>query len=257
MGRRRRRQQERLLAEALARAAATGAEEGRREGLFSVLLRIARGLLLRDTQDAVRMLEERGPEATLRGLGRLARDVWEGRWRDALAPVLEEVMDTAPLQTDRGPVRLGFDLANPMNAEFFEGYRIRLSGQVTNTTREKLEAAIREGIEEGLSVPEVAEKVSQAGEEFAGYRSELIARTELHRAALESAEMQAKRSGVVDRKTWRATMDARTREEHRDLDGKSVRLEETWGGRHPATEINCRCYVEYGIDMGAVRGEVA
>lgn len=255
MGRRR---QERALEDALTRTLAAGMARGRQEGILSVLARIARRLLGLDTNDAVRMIEQDGPQAAVSGLSRLARDVWVGRWREGLSGALEAIMASATLPTDRGNVPLSFDLANPRTQEFFDSYTLRLAEQVTNTTREKLEAAIREGIEEGLSVPEVARKVAEAGEEFAGYRSELIARTELHRAAIESSEMQARGSGVVKTRTWVTADDERVRAEHRALDGTTVGIDEEFpGGLHPATEINCRCVLTYGIDMEAVRGEVA
>lgn len=246
------------MAEALAEQRLRGREEGRRSGFLSVLTRIALSLLRRDVSDTVRMVEAEGPQRALSGLLRLSEASWVPRWASGVSGVLAAVMEDAPLPTDRGPIRLGFDLSNPETEAFFSSYRLRLAEQVTSTTREKLEAAIRKGIEEGLSVPEVAQKVSDVGQEFAGYRSETIARTELHRAALESSEMQAKRSGVVNRKTWRSTNDARTREEHRKLDGVSVGIDEVFeGGLHPATEINCRCTVEYGISDELLRRSVA
>lgn len=250
---RRRKQQEQALAELLAEQRLKGREEGRQGGFLSVLSRIARRLLLRDTQDAVRMIETDGPQRALSGLLTLARDLWIPRWADNVSEPLAAIMDDAPLPTDQGSVKLGFDVKNPKTAEFFENYRIRLAEQVTDTTREKLEAAIREGIEEGLSVPEVARKVSEVGEEFAGYRSDLIARDQLHRAAISSSEMQAKKSGVVNTQTWRGTLDARERPAHVALEGVTVGIDEEFpDGIHPKSEIACRCYVEYGINLEAV-----
>lgn len=253
MGRRR---QERALEDLIARTLAAGVERGREQTFLSLLTRIARRLLGLDVREAARMAQE-SPQTALSGLLRLAREVWVPRWVEGMGPVLEGVMDAAELPTNRGPIRLGFDLANPLNKEFFEGYTLRLAEQVTDTTREKLEAAIREGIEEGLSVPDVARKVSEVGEEFSGYRADLIARDQLHRAAISASEMQAKRSGVVSTKTWRGTLDARERPEHVALEGVTVGIDEDWDGRHPATEIACRCFVEYGIDLEAVRGGAA
>jgi SPP1 gp7 family putative phage head morphogenesis protein len=256
---RRRRAQEKALEDALARAAQAGIQRGREQGFLSILTRIVRRLLVADVGDAARMVEADGPQRTLDTLVRLSRNVWRGRWVDGLSDALEAIMDTAPLPTDRGPVRLGFDVSNPETARFFENYRLRLAEQVTDTTREKLEAAIREGIEEGLSVPDVARRVSEVGEEFAGYRSELIARTELLNASRSMAHAQATSGGVPMRgKVWRATMDARTRDEHRRLDGEAVGLDEAWsnGEVYPSSP-NCRCWAEYLVDIDAVRGEAA
>ncbi len=253
-----RRLQENALEEALTRTLAAGVERGRQEGILAVLARIARRLLGLDTTDAVRMIEQDGPQRALDGLSSLARDVWVGRWREGLAGALEAIMASATLPTDRGNVPLSFDLANPRTAEFFEGYTLRLAEQVTQTTREKLEAAIREGIEGGLSVPDVARKVSEVGEEFAGYRSELIARTELLNASRAESHMQATRSPVVSGKRWLTAGDSRVREEHRDLNGMVIGLDEEFPdeGQYPS-KPNCRCTLLYTVDVEAIRGEVA
>jgi SPP1 gp7 family putative phage head morphogenesis protein len=253
VGRSRRRQQDERDAALFALGREAGRREGRREGFLKVLTRIAKRLLLADARDAARVVEQQGPQRALDAIRRLSAEVWRGRWQEALSETLEAIMDEAPLRTDRGPVRLGFDVRNPELGEFFDSYRLRLATQVTDTTRSDLEGIIRKAMDEGLSVPDTARLIREKGEEFSKSRAETIARTELHRAALSAAEIQARRSGVVSGRVWRATNDARTRAEHRRLDGTRVGLEEPFpGDLHPATEVNCRCYLEFVVNTEAL-----
>lgn len=231
------------MAEMLAGQRQRGRDEGRSSGFLSILSRIARRLFRFEASEVVGVVEREGPDEALEAVRSLSEGSWRTRWQEDTSEVLEAVMDDAVLVTDKGTARPGFDVSNPANREFFDSYRLRLATQVTDTTREHIEAAIREGIDEGLSVPDVARKVREAGEEYAGYRSELISRTELHRAAIESSEIRAKNSGVVSGRTWLSASDERVRDTHRALNGVTVGLDEPFPGgiRSPAEEINCRC----------------
>ena len=84
-----------------------------------------------------------------------------------------------------------------------------------------------------------------------------IAQTEMHRA--QSAGRlgglhQAASKGVVMKKVWVATLDSRTRDEHRDLDGSTIELDDNFvseegKGQAPgqlgsaSSDINCRCSI--------------
>lgn len=110
----------------------------------------------------------------------------------------------------------------------------------------------------------VARLTSRYADRLLAFRGEAIARTEslsaLNAAAFE-AYRQAVEKGTVSanavRKTWKATKDKRTRDTHRELDGESVSLSETFRNglmfpgdpSGPASEvINCRCRLIYRID---------
>lgn len=249
MGARRdRRKQEEALADIIARSVERGREMEREESIREG----AESLLRQDAREAA--------EAAQNGTSSLSGLVagWVARWVAAFGPLIRRIMQAATINTDRGPVSAGFDVTNPENEAYFRDYVLRLAEGVTETTREKLEGAIREGVEEGLPIPEIARRVSEVGEEFAGYRSELIARTETLNASRGAAHIQAQRSGVVKGKRWMATRDSRTRPEHRELDGAEVGLEEPFpnGEVYPSSP-NCRCSVQYTVDYDAIRGGAA
>ena len=86
-------------------------------------------------------------------------------------------------------------------------------------------------------------------------RTKTIVRTEAHRiyeASSEDARQQAKASGAKIAKQWDATLDGKTRDSHRQLDGTVVETDEyfTLGNKKakypgefgdPAEDCNCRC----------------
>ena len=86
-------------------------------------------------------------------------------------------------------------------------------------------------------------------------RTKTIVRTEAHRiyeASSEDARQQAKAAGAKIAKQWDATLDGKTRDSHRQLDGTVVETDEyfTLGNKKakypgdfgdPAEDCNCRC----------------
>lgn len=126
--------------------------------------------------------------------------------------------------------------------------------------------AIREGTP--LSAEQVDSMVAAYKRRYIAYRAVTISRTESLRAA-NLGQMEAVRDGIRDGsidpatvvKRWIATKDGKTRDTHRDLDGKEVRgvnshFVTSTGAliRHPhdpdapASEtINCRCTLAIDI----------
>lgn len=234
---------------------ATGARRGRQVEREEAIRDVAAGLLADDVSDAVRLVEKHGAKKAGGIILEAAKTSWPTRWRTALGPLVLRVMHEAEIVTDRGPLRLGFDVKSPKLAAYFDGYMIELSGGVTETTREKVTNVIREGLDAGEGIPEIAGRVRLAGEEFSAYRSELIGRTETLNASRGSSHIQARESGVVKSKRWITAGDARVREEHVALDGSEVGLDESFanGEVYPSSPM-CRCSIIYNVDMEILRG---
>lgn len=258
MGRsRKQRRAERQLEEALASQRLSGRREGAASEREALLISIASRLFSEETGEVAAELERSGFREALAFIAERV-SVWASRWIERLsAPLLRQMQD-APMVTDRGPVKLSFSLANPRLKDYFDGYLVELSTQITSTTQEKLTSIIREASEEGYSVPETAKRIRELGEDFGKARSELTARDQLHKASIGASEIQARESGVVSTQTWRDSDDFRVRPEHKELDGVTVGIDEEFPeGKHPKTEIACRCYIEYGIDMAALEARTA
>lgn len=163
----------------------------------------------------------------------------------------------------------------PRQAESVVRYREELKQGNSNSLRRALRdrrfdrtvaRAIRDG--ENLTDAQVDKMVEAYKRRYVAYRSMTVARTESLRAAnigSKAAIEQAISRGVITpdqvTKTWLATRDSRTRDTHRDLNGKSVQGLDTpfmtsAGNqiRHPldpeapAEEtINCRCTLKWTV----------
>lgn len=242
MGRLRKKREAELEA-ALTRAVKVGREMERE----SVLLETIQRIFAEEIAEVLNALSG-GFSAGLSFVKRAARTIWPERWRSRLSGPLLRVMQTAALQTDRGSVQLGFDVANPKNLRFFETYTLNLANLVSRTTEKKLEGIIREAIENGSDVSTAARCIEEVGEEFRGYRATLIARTELLNAARGASHLQAVQSGAVVGKVWQSAEDERVRDEHRALNGMEVGLNEEFPdeGQYP-TKPQCRCVLRYTI----------
>lgn len=116
-------------------------------------------------------------------------------------------------------------------------------------------STVTAGVREGMSIDEVAGELRRVGR-FSQYRSETIARTEVH-AAVNAGKLAGDsglgRYGPVEKIWLSAGFDSRTRETHLAADGQYVPIDEAFvvGGSSlmfpgdpsgPAREvINCRC----------------
>ncbi|PTG01976.1 phage head morphogenesis protein [Staphylococcus chromogenes] len=133
---------------------------------------------------------------------------------------------------------------------------------------------IRIHITQGIMSGEGYSKIAKALRDDLGMakaQSLRVARTEAGRAmsqaGLDSA-MVAKNNGMKMMKRWSATKDARTRDTHRHLDGKSVDIDDNFkssgcvgpaphlfvGVASAKENVNCRCKLLYYIDEDDLPG---
>lgn len=146
----------------------------------------------------------------------------------------------------------------------------QLSGNITDTTKEQIRKFLIQGQKEGLTMPEIIALLKTTG--ITNYRAELIARTEMARAANLGSMIGALSTGLVTNKEWIAAKDARTRRMPRDandhyhMDGVQVAMDQMFvvpakeyidNMLHPGDPLahagnvcNCRCTLGYE----AVRG---
>lgn len=128
--------------------------------------------------------------------------------------------------------------------KFIKARAKEMAKQVNDTTIEKLSRTLSEGIAAGEGIGELTDRVELVYQEYPTYRAEMIARTEATTANNQGFMESYAQSGVANAKEWIATNDSRTREEHVDLDGEVVQLDEKFSnGLDYPQEPNCRCVI--------------
>ncbi len=178
-----------------------------------------------------------------------------GRWELAMRPSLETVAKRA---TAKAAAALGvrFDLLQPGLLEYVEREAAFLITSVHDTTKDHVRRAIRDGLESGDGIRNIAKRVADAGA-FSRDRAKLIATTEVTRtrngAALERMQAYAERTGLTVTKTWVNSADERVRKAHKDqpvgVGGESRPVDKPFSnGLQGPSEPNCRCSTFYNVE---------
>lgn len=148
-----------------------------------------------------------------------------------------------------------------------EGGLQKLTGEITDTTRDNMRKILTKGMQEGWSINDMMKELEKLG--INAYRAELIARTETTRAANQGALLGAVSTGLQTEKEWIAITDDRTRRiprdkfDHLHMDGKRVAVDDLFKvpGRKGDKDMefpgdpaggsgntcNCRCTVGFEV----------
>ncbi|RSO40128.1 phage portal protein [Streptomyces sp. WAC 06725] len=178
---------------------------------------------------------------------------WRRRTREVLRPFVERAW-----RRGGASISASFDLDEPAVAAALDDRVDELAGRVTATTEAVLRSQLlAHGVAEGESVPELRARIQKVFTDLSDYRATMIARTESVGGYNAASHMAALDAGAV-RKTWLATADARTRETHREENGRSVALNKRFTltkSRWPADPtapasqaIQCRCALTFQFE---------
>jgi HK97 family phage portal protein len=110
-----------------------------------------------------------------------------------------------------------------------------------------------------MSVDEIAKSINNKFEDLSRYSAYRIARTEVVGASNYGSYMGAKSTGLKLAKVWITSRDSRVRDQHEEMDGKQIGMDEqfkmpngdilTYPGDYtadaPGNTINCRCAIAY------------
>ena len=163
-------------------------------------------------------------------------------------------------------MRLKEDEIDIIVASYIADVTANKVADISQTTRKQIKQAIKVGIADGLSIPEISEKIRR-NRSFAPYRATMIARTETH-SAMNYGNHEISKSLDFDKpvKSWGSALDDRTRGWHRAMNGTTIGRDEMFKVLTPVaggafTErsmsytgdmnggalnvINCRCVVVY------------
>ena len=135
--------------------------------------------------------------------------------------------------------------------------------QINRTTENQIRALIDRGLDEGLSVPNIAKQIRSIAPTMSALRAHVIARTETHTAANFGAQEAAELTGLDMQREWVSAADERTRSDppdafdHVEADGQRVGMREPFivSGEElmfpgdpngsAGNVIMCRCAVIY------------
>lgn len=119
--------------------------------------------------------------------------------------------------------------------------------------RQQVQSVMLQGILQGKSIPDIATHLAQTvgdRDRKAALRNARTMTTGAENAGRMDSFRRAEQMGIKQKKVWIATLDKRTRESHRELDGEERELDEPFsnGLMYPgdptgdAEEVyNCRC----------------
>lgn len=149
--------------------------------------------------------------------------------------------DTAEEQLADYDVSISFDLANPRVRETISGLLTAVKS-ITGTTKEDVRGIIANGLERGLSIPQITAAIRERAPELSKSRAEMIARTETADAYTRGAILAYEESGVVTGYEWDATLDKRTSQVCQGLNGQKIKAGQRFsnGGVGPPAHPNCR-----------------
>jgi uncharacterized protein with gpF-like domain len=137
---------------------------------------------------------------------------------------------------------------------------------IAEVTRRHIQKIVLKNLDENLGVVAIAKDIKKAGRSsFTRYRSSMIARTETHSAASFANHRVAQSMNLPNqRKRWIATLDARTRNAHMNINGTEIGIDDDFnvngapmsypgdprGGA--GNVINCRCVLLYINDLDEI-----
>jgi HK97 family phage portal protein len=178
---------------------------------------------------------------------------WIARFREEVKPIIADIVkDMGEEELEELGFKGQFNVGSPSVIHFIEQRAQRFAEAVNETTWNRLKETLKEGIEAGEGIPELAKRVENVMGDRIRSTPETIARTEVVGASNGGILEAFRQSGIVVGKTWLAALDERTRPSHVAAHGQTVDLEDDFvvgAGKGPAPgqiglpeeDINCRC----------------
>jgi len=136
---------------------------------------------------------------------------------------------------------------NPASTAWVEGRSIQYAELINTTTADAINALVAEGLAEGLSVEEMAARLTTYFNNNSLMRATRIARTEMVMAGNKGRLDSMKQSKVVKSHMWATQRDGDVRDSHQDMDGTVVKVGASFPGNDGAdssfpSSVNERCF---------------
>lgn len=197
----------------------------------------------------------RGQARAMAGVNRYLNEDSKSRWTKAIQPmyVKSSTRAGAVIAADMG---ISFSLIHANLLKFAARNTGDMITKISETTRSLVAGIVEDGLANSKTSAEIATLIRDASG-FTQQRAELIARTETTKAfngaPTEALKEYSSDSGKVYTKTWSGVLDDRERDEHVDLEGETVAIDDVFSnGLDYPSEPNCRCTVIFNEeDAGA------
>jgi uncharacterized protein with gpF-like domain len=197
------------------------------------------------------------------GLKRAIRSLHQGAGKTMAKYTYDKVLRSAGMKQELTPQQRWAIVIKML----LEGGLQKLTGEITDTTRDNMRKILTKGMQEGWSITQMMTELEKLG--INAYRAELIARTETTRAANQGALLGAVSTGLQTVKEWISVNDNRTRTlakdqfDHLNMDKVQVPVDDLFkvpgrkgdkdmefpgdpvGG--PGNTCNCRCTVGFEV----------
>lgn len=165
----------------------------------------------------------------------------------ALSPTWEEAFNMGAQSIEQA---FGIKaIQAPTLTDYLRQHGLRRVRGINETTRDKLAAAIADGIEAGESTDQLVKRIQQHMPEIQAERAASIATSEAH-TSMQAGSFAQMKYGGVRTKTWITAGDEDVRDSHHDQNGKTVSIDQAFPNGlmypgdpagSPGEIINCRC----------------
>jgi SPP1 gp7 family putative phage head morphogenesis protein len=187
-----------------------------------------------------------GHDRAMAGVNRYLEEDSKSRWTTTFGPMYSKASTRAGAVIG-AEMDINFNLIHSNLLKFARQNTGAMITDITETTRTKVNEIIRLGLEEGKTATEIAQMIRE-DTAFSQVRSQLIARTETTKAfngaPTDSLKEYGAASGRVFTKTWSGVLDDRERDEHVEMEGETVGIDDVFSnGEDYPGEPNCRCTV--------------
>jgi len=174
-------------------------------------------------------------------------DEWAERFGETGKPYISGALTQAAqaLADELGDI---IDLENPNIINFVNEQSIQYATIVNETTVTDIDRVIGQGLVDGLSVAQVADRVKDYFDQQAEFRSIRIARTEMMRGVNKGRLEAMDQSPTVQNHMWLTSRDEKVRDTHYDIEGRIVKVGDDFDCPDPTmmdqtfpSAINERC----------------
>jgi len=123
---------------------------------------------------------------------------------------------------DESKVEISFDVIDTFTADIIRQEALSAATEVEGSIKDRLKNEILRGAEEGESIREIRDRITDVKDSISRDHAELVARTETLQSSRKGSQALAESTDLVDGKEWLATDDSRTRAWHDTMDGTIV-----------------------------------